>query len=95
MSIANVIISAVILVAIFWILYIYSVRRARYLVRLELESLSANMAEEEQRIDVVGTYQSRDTNGVSINPQAATAIKSHQINPSVRIKPSIAIGVGR
>jgi hypothetical protein len=95
MSIATVIISAVSLVALFWILYIYSVRRARYLVRLELESFSENMAEEEQTIDVVGIYQPIDANRVSINTQAASAIKSHQVDQNVQIKPSVAAGVGR
>jgi len=95
MSIATVIISAVILVALFWILYIYSVGRARYLVRLELESLSENMARDEQTIDVFGTNQPADTNEVVINTQSATATTSHQPNQNVRIKPSIAPGIGR
>lgn len=95
MSIATVIISAVILVALFWILYIYSVGRARYLVRLELESLSENTAKDEQAIDGIGINQPGDTNEVSINTQSATATTSHQTNQNVRMKPSIAPGVGR
>ena len=62
MSIGTVIISAVSLVAIFWILYTYSVRRARYLVELESEILSVNLAGEKQTIDVVDSYQTRETN---------------------------------
>ncbi len=62
MSIGTVIISAVSLVAIFWILYTYSVRRARYLVKLESEILSVNLAGEKQTIDVVDSYQTRETN---------------------------------
>lgn len=38
MSIANVIIAAIILGVVFWILHIYSVRRAQFLVKLQLES---------------------------------------------------------
>jgi len=95
MSIATVIISAVSLVALFWILHIYAVRRARYLVGLELESVSENITEQEQSIDVVDIYQPRDTNEVSINTQADSAIKSHQINQNFRIKPSIAAGDSR
>jgi hypothetical protein len=102
MSIATVIISAASLVAIFWILYAYSVRRARYLVELESEILSVNLAEEEQSIDVADSYQTRDTseqsrdiNKVPINKKAASAIKSHQKNQNVQIKPSLVAGVGR
>ena len=62
MSIGTVIISAVSLVAIFWILYTYSVRRARYLVELESELLSVNLAGEKQTIEVVDSYQTRDAN---------------------------------
>ncbi len=62
MSIGTVIISAVSLVAIFWILYTYSVRRARYLVELESEILSVNLAGEKQTIEVVDSYQTRDAN---------------------------------
>jgi hypothetical protein len=57
----TVIISAVSLVAIFWILYAYSVRRARYLVELESEILSVNLAGEKQTIDVVDNFQTRNT----------------------------------
>ena len=73
MSVVNVIISAISLVALFWILYVYSVRRARYLVSLELESLSENMTEEEQTIDIADTCHPNDTNTVYVNTQAATA----------------------
>jgi hypothetical protein len=62
MSIGTVIISAVSLVAIFWILYTYSVRRARHLVELESELLSVNLAGEKQTIEVVNSYQTRDAN---------------------------------
>jgi hypothetical protein len=62
MSIGTVIISAVSLVAIFWILYTYSVRRARHLVELESELLSVNLAGEKQTIEVVDSYQTRDAN---------------------------------
>jgi hypothetical protein len=62
MSIGTVIISAVSLVAIFWILYTYSVRRARHLVELESELLSVNLAGEKQTIEVVDSYQARDAN---------------------------------
>ena len=62
MSIATVIISAASLVAIFWILYTYSVRRARHLVELESEILSVNLAGEKQTIEVVDSYQTRDAN---------------------------------
>ena len=62
MSMGTVIISAVSLVAIFWILYTYSVRRARYLVELESEILSVNLAGEKQTIEVVDSYQTRDAN---------------------------------
>ncbi len=62
MSAGTVIISAVSLVAIFWILYTYSVRRARYLVELESEILSVNLAGEKQTIEVVDSYQTRDAN---------------------------------
>ena len=62
MFIGTVIISAVSLVAIFWILYTYSVRRARYLVELESEILSVNLAGEKQTIEVVDSYQTRDAN---------------------------------
>jgi hypothetical protein len=54
MSIANFIILATILVAVFWVLHIYAVHRARYLVKLELESLSGSVVEREQTIDVDG-----------------------------------------
>ena len=102
MSIATVIISAASLVAIFWILYAYSVRRARYLVELESEIISVNLAEEEQPIDVADGYQTKDTldqprdiNEVPIDEKAASAIKSHQLNQNVQINPSLAAGVGR
>ena len=62
MSIGTVIISAVSLVAIFWILYTYSVRRARHLVELESELLSVNLAGEKQTIEVDDSYQIRDAN---------------------------------
>ena len=62
MSIGTVIISAVSLVAIFWILYTYSVNRARYLVELESEIHSVNLAGEKQTIDVVDSYQTRGAN---------------------------------
>ena len=62
MSIGTVIISAVSLVAIFWILYTYSVRRARHLVELESELLSVNLAGDKQTIEVVDSYQTRDAN---------------------------------
>ena len=62
MSIGTVIISAVSLVAIFWILYTYSVRRARYLVELESEILSVNLTGEKQTIEVADSYQTRDAN---------------------------------
>ena len=95
MSMGTVIISAVSLVAIFWILYAYSVRRARYLVELESEILSVNLAEEKQTIDVADSEQSRDINKVPMNKKAVSAIKSHQKNQNVQIKPSLAAGVGR
>ena len=102
MSIGTVIISAVSLVAIFWILYTYSVRRARYLVELELEILSVNLAREKQTADVVDSYQIRDTieqprdiKNVPIDKKAASATKSHQINQNVQINPSLAAEVGR
>jgi hypothetical protein len=62
MSIGTVIISAVSLVALFWILYTYSVRRAGYLVEFESEIHSVNLAGEKQTIDVVDSYQTRETN---------------------------------
>ena len=62
MSMGTVIISAVSLVAIFWMLYTYSVRRARHLVELESELLSVNLAGEKQTIEVVDSYQTRDAN---------------------------------
>ena len=62
MSIGTVIISAVSLVATFWILYTYSVRRARYLVELESEILSVNPAGEKQTMEVVDGDQTRDAN---------------------------------
>jgi hypothetical protein len=102
MSMGTVIISAVSLVAIFWILYAYSVRRARFLVALESEILSVNLAEEKQTIDVVDNYQTKDTieqprdiNEVPRDEKTASEIKSHQINQNVQIKPSLAAGVGR
>ena len=102
MSMGTVIISAVSLVAIFWMLYTYSVRRARYLVELESEILSVNLAEEKQTIDVADSYQTRDTSEqprdikeVPIDKKAVSATKSHQINQNVQIKPSLAAGVGR
>jgi hypothetical protein len=97
----TVIISAVSLVAIFWVLYAYSVRRARYLVELESEILSVNLAEKKQTIDVVDSYQTKDTieqprdiKEVPRDEEAASAIKSHQLNQNVQIKPSLAAGVG-
>jgi hypothetical protein len=98
----TVIISAVSLVAIFWILYAYSVRRARYLVELESEILSVNLAKEKPTIDVTDGYQTRDAreqsrniNKVPVNKKAASAITSHQKNQNVQIKPSLVAGVGR
>ncbi len=62
MFIGTVIISAVSLIAIFWILYTYSVRRARYLVELESEILSVNLSGDKQTIEVIDSYQTRDAN---------------------------------
>jgi hypothetical protein len=95
MSIATVIISAISFIALFWILYIYSVRRARDLVQLELESHSENNTEEEHTIRIVGSDQSKDANEVSVDREPASALKPDQLNRNVQIKPSIAAGVLR
>jgi hypothetical protein len=95
MNIATIIISAVSFIALFWILYIYSVRRARDLVQLELESHSENITEKKQTIRVVGNDQSEDTNEVSVDTKPASVLKPEQLNRNVQIKPSIAAGVVR
>ena len=95
MNITTVIISAVSFIALFWILYIYSVRRARDLVQLELESHSENITEEKHTIRVVGSDQPEDTNEVSVDTKPASALKPDQLNRNVQIKPSIAAGVVR
>lgn len=65
------------------------------MVELESEILSVNLAEEKQTIDVADSEQSRDINMVPMNKKAVSAIKSHQKNQNVQIKPSLAAGVGR
>jgi hypothetical protein len=95
MSIATVIISAISFIALFWILYIYSVRRARDLVQLELESHSENNTEEKHTIRIVGSDQSKDANEVSVDTKPASTFKSDQLKRDVQIKPSIAAGVLR
>jgi hypothetical protein len=95
MNITTVIISAVSFIALFWILYIYSVRRARDLVQLELESHSENITEGKHTIRVVGSDQPEDTNEVSVDTKPASALKPDQLNRNVQIKPSIAAGVVR
>jgi hypothetical protein len=95
MSIATLIILAVSFIALFWILYTYSVRRAQYLVQLELESHSENITEEKQTIRVVGSDLPEETKEVSVDTKPASALKPDQLNRNVQIKPSIAAGVVR
>ena len=95
MDIANVIISTVVIVAIFWVLYIYSVRRARYLVQQELESLQESMAEKEKASVVVATEQPETRTDASTIKRSKSVVKSDQKNQHFRINPSIALGTGR
>lgn len=95
MDIANVIISTIVIVAIFWVLYIYSVRRAQYLVQQELESLQENNAEKEKASVVVATEQPEGRTYASTIKRSKPVAKSDQKNQNFRINPSIALGTGR
>ena len=95
MDMASVIISTVVIVAIFWVLYIYSVRRARYLVQQELESLQDNMAEKEKASAVVVAKRPDGGTGASAIKRSKSVAKPDQENQNFRINPSIALGTGR
>ena len=95
MDIANVIISTIVIFAIFWVLYIYSVRRARYLVQQESEFLQENMAEKEKASVVVAHDQPEGREQASTIKRSKPVEKPHQKNRNIRIKPSIAFGAGR
>ena len=95
MSFVTTIIPAVSVVALFWILHVYAVRRARYLVRIELESFSENMAEKEEVVDSINTSQVKDAKKVSPKKQTAGGVKSHQIHPNDQTAPSMAMGTAR
>ena len=89
------IIAAVSVIAVFWMLHIYAVRRARYLVKIELESFSEKMAEREELAESESTFQDKDTFKNSPKKQAARGIKPRPINQNDRTVPSMAIGTER
>ena len=95
MDITDVIISTVVIVAIFWVLYIYSVRRARYLVQQASKSLQKNMAAKDKASVVVATEQPEEKAHASTIKRSKPVAKSDQKNKNFRINPSIALETGR
>ena len=89
MSIVTVIISAIIVVAIFWVLHIYAVRRARFLVRLQLGSFPEQKSEDAKMIHAVRAHQMVDTTNDSKNTQDSTKIESYRERRKIREKSPI------
>ena len=79
----NVIISAFIVVALFWILHNYAVCRARYLVKLQLGSGDA------ETINAVSAYKTIDTCKDYKNTQASARIESLKVKWKNRKKQPI------
>lgn len=94
MSIFSLIALSILLVVIFWCLHLYSVRRAKYLVRQELESHFEYLGDK-QRIESAETYQYKDTKEALLDPQSAISPDSIKPNKNVRIEPSITHDQGR
>ena len=89
MSIVTVIISAVMVVAIFWVLHIYAARRARFLVRLQLGLYSEKKSENAKMIHAVSAYQDVNTAKDSKNTQDSTKIESNRERRNIREKSPI------
>ena len=89
MNIANIIISAVILVAIFWILYLYAVHRARFLVRQQLGILPEKKSEDVKTVNALPAYQMADTIKDFKNTESNTKIESFIDKRKIRQKPPI------
>ena len=90
MNVANIIISAVILVAIFWILYLYAVHRARCLVRQQLGILPEKKSEDVKTVNVLPTYQMADTTKDFKNTESNSRIESFLKKRKLRQKPPIS-----
>ena len=89
MSIVTVIISAIVVVAIFWALHIYAVRRARFLVGLPLGYFPGQKSEGAQTIHAVSAYQMVDTVKDSKNTQDSAKIDSYGEKRKIREKSPI------
>ena len=89
MSIITVIISAAMVVAIFWVLHIYAARRARFLVRQQLGFFPEKKSEDAKMIHAVSVYQEVDTAKDSQNTQDSTKIESYRERRKIREKPPI------
>lgn len=89
MYIANIIISAVILVAIFWILYLYSVRRAQFIVRQQLGILPEKKSEDVKTVNARPAYHLVDTTKDSKNTKSNTKINSFAGKWKIRRSPTI------
>ena len=89
MTIFTVIVSAIIIVALFWILYIYSVHRARFLVRQQLGVLPEKKSEDAKRFNALPAYQMADTTKDSKNTKSNTKIESFIGKRKIRRRPTI------
>jgi hypothetical protein len=89
MNFFTIIISLVAFITIGFVLYIYSVHRARFLVRQQLESISKNIAEDEKIKDVEYTHHNVGTVKNSEDTQADDKIKPYKERPNIQEKPLI------
>lgn len=87
MSMVTGIILTVIFVALFWILHLYAVRRARFLVGQQLRTFPEPDPKEAKTTHAVDTYEPVEIVVLSKNSPASANIESLGAKPKIPEKP--------